>query len=148
MQIALGHRRPNLYAGCAAGATALDGLQHTLAEFGVDDARIQPRDRAHKLIREWTPGRGWRTTLALPESKRGTRTGDSAPGRPLAGRTPMSGIADPKQDVRNRELAEGKLRTTAEERETGVLPRSTLALAQGRLDARSFGAVSARSEKQ
>jgi len=47
----------SLYAGCMAGAAAIDELEDMLEEFGFQQIRIQPKDESRRLIREWAPGR-------------------------------------------------------------------------------------------
>ena len=46
-----------LYAGCLAGAAAIDHLEAMLRETGFHQIRIQPKDESRQFIREWVPGR-------------------------------------------------------------------------------------------
>jgi ubiquinone/menaquinone biosynthesis C-methylase UbiE len=48
----------SLHAGCVAGAATIDGLRDMLAETGFEDVRIEPKEGARELVREYMPGRG------------------------------------------------------------------------------------------
>ena len=45
-----------LYAGCVAGASPMDEVEHMLKEAGFTDIRIEPKDESRAFIREWAPG--------------------------------------------------------------------------------------------
>jgi SAM-dependent methyltransferase len=45
-----------LHAGCIAGASSMDQLEHMLREAGFADIRIQPKDESREFIRDWAPG--------------------------------------------------------------------------------------------
>lgn len=45
-----------LRAGCIAGASLIDDLEHMLTDAGFTDIRIQPKDESRTFIREWVPG--------------------------------------------------------------------------------------------
>ena len=47
-----------LYAGCAAGAAALDDVKTMLLAAGFAEVRVEPKPRSREFIREWFPGRG------------------------------------------------------------------------------------------
>ena len=46
----------DLYAGCIAGASLIDELEHMLREAGFSSVRIRPKDESRAFIREWAPG--------------------------------------------------------------------------------------------
>jgi arsenite methyltransferase len=46
----------DLYAGCIAGASPMDEVEHMLKEAGFTDIRIEPKDESREFIREWAPG--------------------------------------------------------------------------------------------
>jgi arsenite methyltransferase len=45
-----------LYAGCIAGASLMDEVEHMLREAGFSSVRIRPKDESRAFIREWAPG--------------------------------------------------------------------------------------------
>jgi arsenite methyltransferase len=45
-----------LYAGCIAGASLMDEVEHMLGEAGFSSIRIRPKDESRAFIREWAPG--------------------------------------------------------------------------------------------
>jgi arsenite methyltransferase len=45
-----------LYAGCIAGASLMDEVEHMLKEAGFSSVRIRPKDESRAFIREWAPG--------------------------------------------------------------------------------------------
>jgi len=49
---------PALHAGCMAGASLIDDLEHMMRAAGFIDIRIMPRDESREFIRDWAPGRG------------------------------------------------------------------------------------------
>lgn len=46
-----------LYAGCMAGASIVEDLEHMLTEAGFAEIRIRPKDESRSFIRDWAPGR-------------------------------------------------------------------------------------------
>jgi SAM-dependent methyltransferase len=46
----------DLYAGCIAGASLMEKVEHMLREAGFSSVRIKPKDESRKFIREWAPG--------------------------------------------------------------------------------------------
>ena len=46
-----------LYAGCLAGAAAIDHLEAMLREAGFHQIRIQIKEESRRFIRDWAPGR-------------------------------------------------------------------------------------------
>jgi ubiquinone/menaquinone biosynthesis C-methylase UbiE len=46
---------PTLYAGCMAGAAAIDEIESVLARIGFEAIRITPKGGSRALIREWAP---------------------------------------------------------------------------------------------
>lgn len=46
-----------LYAGCLAGAAAIDHLEAMLREAGFHQLRIQIKEESRRFIRDWAPGR-------------------------------------------------------------------------------------------
>ena len=46
----------DLYAGCIAGASLMEKVEHMLREAGFSSIRIRPKDESRAFIREWAPG--------------------------------------------------------------------------------------------
>jgi SAM-dependent methyltransferase len=47
-----------LYSGCMAGASCIDGLEQLLADCDFTAITIVPRDESRGFIKDWAPGRG------------------------------------------------------------------------------------------